>query len=71
MAKEFDAGDQIEWGGRADPTRGKIKRKLTAHYKIKNYDVPATADDPWYLIETDRTGAEAAHKPDSLRKVGD
>ncbi len=71
MAKEFDAGDHVEWGDREDPTRGKIKRRLTAPYKIKEYEVKASKDNPYYLIETDRTGAEAAHKPDSLRKVGD
>ncbi len=68
MAEQFKEGDHVEWGKPEDRTRGTIKRKLTEPYQIKTFTVPASKDDPWYLLETDRTGAEAAHKPGELRK---
>lgn len=67
MSHEFKDGDYVEWGKAEDHTRGHIKRKLTGPYKIKSFEVPATKDNPYYLIETERTGAEAAHRPDELR----
>jgi hypothetical protein len=31
--------------------------------------IDASEDDPRYLVQTERSGKEAAHKPDSLSKV--
>ncbi|MDP9315464.1 MAG: DUF2945 domain-containing protein, partial [Chloroflexota bacterium] len=69
MSQEFKAGDHVAWGKAEDRTWGRIKRKLTEPYKIKSFEVPASHDNPYHLVETDRTGAEAAHRPDELRKV--
>lgn len=69
MADHFRVGDYVEWGKSGDEVRGHIKRKLTEAYTIKSFTAHATEDDPFYLIETERTGAEAAHRPDTLRKV--
>ena len=69
MARAFSEGDHGEWGDPEDRTRGTIKRKLTEPYQIKAFTVPASTDDPWFLLETNGTGAEAAHKPEELRKV--
>jgi hypothetical protein len=69
MAETFKEGELVEWGKPADKTRGRIKRKLTEEYQIKSFTVPATKDNPYYLVETERTGAEAAHRPDELRRV--
>lgn len=66
---EFKPGDHVEWGKPEDKTRGTIVRRLTGPYKIKTFEVPATEDNPYFLVKTDRTGAEAAHRPDELRPV--
>lgn len=71
MAKSFKAGDHVEWGDEGDPLRGTMKRKLMQAYKIKECEVQASEDNAYYLIETDRTGAKAARKPERLRSVGD
>jgi hypothetical protein len=69
MSREFQPGDHVTWGKPEDRTRGRIKRKLTEPYQIKTFTVPASEQEPWYLLETDRTGAEAAHRPDELRPL--
>ncbi len=37
--------------------------------KIKRHQVKASPDDPQFRVKSDKTGAEAAHKPDALKKV--
>jgi hypothetical protein len=67
--QEFQPGDHVEWGKPEDHTRGRVIRKLTEPYQIKSFAVPASKETPWYLLATDRTGAEAAHRPEELRPV--
>jgi hypothetical protein len=45
-----------------------VKKKLTKPTDIKGHHVAASADDPQYLVESEKTGAEAAHKPEALKK---
>jgi len=44
------------------------EKKLTSPTDIKGH-VAASEDNPEYLVESDKTGKEAAHKPDALKKV--
>jgi hypothetical protein len=48
---------------------GTIKKKLTEPIEIKGHHVAASKDNPEYLVVSDKTGAEAAHKPDALKKA--
>ncbi len=43
--------------------------KLTSPTKINTYEVKASSDDPKYLVESEKGGARAAHKPIVLKKV--
>jgi hypothetical protein len=36
--------------------------------KIKGYKVAASKDHPEYVVRSDKSGGEAAHKPESLKK---
>ena len=61
-------GDKVEWETSQGTTSGRVKKKLTSRTKIKGHAVAASEDDPQYLVESDTTGAEAAHKPGALKK---
>jgi len=37
--------------------------------KIKGHAVAASDDNPEYLIESEKSGAQSAHKPETLKKV--
>ncbi len=50
-------------------TFGKIKKKLTTTTDVGGQKVNASDDDPRYLIESEKSGKEAAHKPDALEKL--
>jgi len=68
MAKTFRQGDKVAWKTSQGETHGTVKKKLTSATKIKGHEVKASEDDPQYLVESDKTGAEAAHKPGALTK---
>ena len=61
-------GDKVEWNTSQGKTSGKVKKRVTSRTKIKGHEVKASKDDPQFLVESDKTGSEAAHKPESLRK---
>ena len=68
MSNELKVGDKVEWETAQGKTSGTVKKKLTAPTYIKGHHVAASKDNPEYLVESDKTGAEAAHKPESLKK---
>lgn len=69
MAENLKKGDHVEWETSQGKTTGKIKRKLTEPIDIKGHHVAASDENPEFLVETDKTGKEAAHKPESLKKT--
>lgn len=70
MADKFKKGDEVEWNTPQGKTHGKVERKLTEPTDIKNHHVAASEENPEYLVKSDKSGAEAAHKPDALKKRG-
>ncbi len=61
-------GDKVEWNTPQGPTTGEVTKKLTHPRKIKGHQVKASPDNPEFLVQSDSTGAEAAHKPQALHK---
>lgn len=69
MAENLKKGDKVEWETPQGKTVGTIVKRLTEPTEIKNHHVAASEENPEYLVESDKTGAQAAHKPESLKKV--
>ncbi|MGV7207328.1 DUF2945 domain-containing protein [Oxalobacteraceae bacterium A2-2] len=69
MSSEFKPGDKVEWHASQGAVHGTVKRKLTAPTHIKGHQVAASPDHPEYLVVSDQTGAEAAHKASALKKI--
>jgi hypothetical protein len=67
MAKHLRKGDRVSWNTSQGRTHGRVERRLTTPVKIKGHEVSASPDNPEYLVRSDRSGAEAAHKPEALR----
>lgn len=66
---ELKKGDHVKWNSSGGETKGTVEKKLTEPTDIKKHHVAASKDNPEYLVKSDKTGKEAAHKPDSLKKV--
>ncbi|MCY7282801.1 MAG: DUF2945 domain-containing protein [Cyanobacteria bacterium CAN_BIN43] len=69
MAEELNKGDRVEWETSNGKTIGKVKKQVTQPSDIKRHHVAASEKNPQYLVETEKTGKEAAHKPESLKKL--
>jgi hypothetical protein len=69
MSKTFKQGDEVRWNTSQGVTRGKVKRKLTSKTKVGGQEIAASMEDPRYLVVSDKTGKEAAHRPESLERA--
>lgn len=69
MTQEFKEGDRVEWNTPQGKTRGVVKEKLTSRTEVGGQTVAASDDDPSYLVQSEKSGKEAAHKPGALKKV--
>ena len=67
--KTFRPGDAVKWDHSQGVTQGKVIKKVTSPTKIKGHKVAASKDNPEYIVQSDKTGAKAAHKPTELRKA--
>ena len=69
MAEKLKKGDKVEWKTSQGKTTGEVEKKLTSPTEIKGHHVAASKDNPEYLVKSEKSGKEAAHKPESLKKV--
>lgn len=67
MSDEFKPGDKVQWESSQGTIDGTVKKKLTEPTDIKGHHVAASKEDPQYLVASDKTGKEAAHKPTALK----
>ena len=67
MTKTLKPGTKVAWETSQGETQGRVKRQLTKPTDIKGHHVAASPDNPEYLVEGDKTGAVAAHKPNALK----
>ncbi|WP_092864951.1 DUF2945 domain-containing protein [Quadrisphaera sp. DSM 44207] len=69
MAKdEFREGDHVSWKSHGSTTSGEVEQEITEDTKAAGRTVRASEDDPQYLVESDRSGREAVHKPSALEQ---
>jgi hypothetical protein len=73
VSESLKKGDKVAWNTPQGETTGKVKQKLTSDERVgnkgqKGTKVSASKDDPRYLVESEKSGKVAAHKPDSLKK---
>jgi Hypervirulence associated proteins TUDOR domain len=69
LAQEFKQGDKVEWNTPQGKTRGTVKKMLTERSEVGGQTVAASEEDPRYLVQSEKSGEEAAHKPDALSKA--
>ncbi len=68
MTKTLKTGDKVSWSSSGGETQGVVEKKQTSDTKIKSHQVKASKDDPQYIVKSDKTGAEAAHKAEALHR---
>jgi hypothetical protein len=71
--KSFKNGDRVAWDTPQGKTTGKVVEKPTSDKRVgnpgqKGTRVSASEDDPRYVVESDKTGKRAAHRPEALER---
>jgi hypothetical protein len=64
----FKKGEAVSWSSSQGTVKGKVVKTVTSPTQIKGHKVAASKDNPEVIVESAKTGARAAHKPEALRK---
>ncbi|KRE79319.1 DUF2945 domain-containing protein [Arthrobacter sp. Soil763] len=59
-------GTSVEWNTPQGPTHGKIVEEKVSDFELDGSTHRASQDEPQYIVESDKTGARAAHKASAL-----
>jgi hypothetical protein len=65
----FSKGDKVRWNTSQGETRGTIVEKKTKDFTFDGQKFTASSDEPAYVIESDKSGKQAAHKESALTKA--
>lgn len=68
MGKEFNKGDKVTWQSHGSTAEGTVENKITSDTEEAGRTVRASKDEPQYKVRSDKSGGDAVHKPDALKK---
>lgn len=66
--KEFRPGDKVKWDTPQGETRGEVVRKETAEARAGGHVAKASKEAPQYRVKSAKSGKEAIHRPEELRR---
>jgi hypothetical protein len=69
-AQSLKAGDKVEWSSSGGKAVGKVVKKVTGTAKVKGHVAKASPKEPQYLVQSEKSGGKAIHKPAGLTKRG-
>ncbi len=70
MSEAFKVGEHVGWNSEAGQVSGRIVRIHTQDFDWKGYTHHASAADPQYEIQSDKTDHLAVHKGAALHRIG-
>jgi hypothetical protein len=59
-------GDRVSWNTPQGRTQGKVVEKKTKDFKLAGHEFTASDDEPMFVVESEKSGSKAAHKPSAL-----
>lgn len=68
MADNLKPGDKVTWNTPQGETHGKVTKKETGDAKAGGHTAKATPAEPQYRVKSAKTGKEAVHKAEALKK---
>ena len=66
---ELTVGDRVSWNTSQGRTRGRIAERKTADFQFDGQHFTASAEEPAFIVTSEKTGAQAAHKGSALRRL--
>jgi Hypervirulence associated proteins TUDOR domain len=68
VGMDFRKGDKVTWKSHGSTVTGTVEEKTTSDTKAAGRTVRASDDEPQYRVRSDKSGRDAVHKPESLRR---
>jgi hypothetical protein len=65
----LSVGDRVSWNTSQGRTRGEVVHRKTSDFEFAGQHFTASSDEPAFIVRSEKTGAEAAHKGSALRKL--
>ena len=62
MTKDLSKGDRVSWATSQGRTQGTVVERRTKDFQHDGQHFTASADEPAYIVESEKTGAKAAHR---------
>ncbi|KQX05537.1 MULTISPECIES: DUF2945 domain-containing protein [unclassified Leifsonia] len=59
--------DRVSWNTSQGRTRGRVVERRTSDFTFDGQHFTASTDEPAFIVESEKTGARAAHKGSALR----
>ncbi len=69
LSMAISKGDTVHWNTSQGKTEGKAVEKKTKDFTFKGQDFKPTDDDPYWIVESEKSGSQAAHKESSLSEA--
>jgi hypothetical protein len=69
MSHAFKIRDRVSWNTPQGETHGHVTRVIKEHTKLDGHVVAASAADPSYEVESEKSGKRAVHKGSALQRA--
>jgi hypothetical protein len=69
MSNGFRKGDKVNWKSHGGAVTGTVEEKITSDTETAGRTVRASKEEPQYRVRSDKSGRDAVHKPESLRRT--
>ena len=66
---DLKKGDRVSWNSPQGRTHGTISERRTSDFTFDGQKFTASSDEPSFIVESEKTGAKAAHKGSALKKL--
>jgi len=66
--EKLSKGDHVSWNSHGSTAEGTVEEKITEETEAAGRKVKASEEEPQYLVKSEKSGGEAVHKPDALKK---
>jgi hypothetical protein len=66
---DVSKGDRVSWNTSQGRTTGTVVERRTRDFTFDGQRFRASADEPMFIVESEKTSARAAHKGSALRKL--
>jgi len=66
--RSLEPGDRVEWKSHGGTAEGEVTERITSEKQAAGRKVKASEDEPQYRVVSEKSGGDAVHKPEALKK---